>query len=202
MKQASIITNVILSIAVIVLFILHFTSKPSGGSERVITETEVNAPGSVVYIHIDSLMNQYDMFNDLRSEFENKAQIIQNDLNKKSRAFENEIKDFQQKVQRGLITRSQAEAQQQQLAAKEQELQQFAQQKQFEMSEEESVLYRRVFDALNTYLIKLNQEKEYAMIISTSGATNTVLVGDKALDITKMVVDGLNDEYIKQKSRK
>ena len=40
------------------------------------------------------------------------------------------------------------------------------------------------------------------MIISTSGATNTVLVGDKALDITKMVVDGLNDEYIKQKSRK
>lgn len=202
MKQASIITNVILSIAVIVLFILHFTSKPSGGSERVITETEVNAPGSVVYIHIDSLMNQYDMFNDLRSEFENKAQIIQNDLNKKSRAFENEIKDFQQKVQRGLITRSQAEAQQQQLAAKEQELQQFAQQKQFEMSEEESVLYRRVFDALNTYLIKLNQEKEYAMIISTSGATNTVLVGDKALDITKMVVDGLNDEYIKHKSRK
>lgn len=202
MKQASIITNVILSIAVIVLFILHFTSKPSGGSERVITETEVNAPGSVVYIHIDSLMNQYDMFNDLRSEFENKAQIIQNDLNKKSRAFENEIKDFQQKVQRGLITRSQAEAQQQQLAAKEQELQQFAQQKQFEMSEEESVLYRRVFDALNTYLIKLNQEKEYAMIISTSGATNTVLVGDKALDITKMVVVGLNDEYIKQKSRK
>lgn len=202
MKQASIITNVILSIAVIVLFILHFTSKPSGGSERVITETEVNAPGSVVYIHIDSLMNQYDMFNDLRSEFENKAQIIQNDLNKKSRAFENEIKDFQQKVQRGLITRSQAEAQQQQLAVKEQELQQFAQQKQFEMSEEESVLYRRVFDALNTYLIKLNQEKEYAMIISTSGATNTVLVGDKALDITKMVVDGLNDEYIKQKSRK
>ena len=202
MKQASIITNVILSIAVIVLFILHFTSKPSDGSERVITETEVNAPGSVVYIHIDSLMNQYDMFNDLRSEFENKAQIIQNDLNKKSRAFENEIKDFQQKVQRGLITRSQAEAQQQQLAVKEQELQQFAQQKQFEMSEEESVLYRRVFDALNTYLIKLNQDKEYAMIISTSGATNTVLVGDKALDITKMVVDGLNDEYIKQKSRK
>ncbi len=202
MKQASIITNVILSIAVIVLFILHFTSKSNSGSERVITETEVNAPGSVVYIHIDSLMNQYDMFNDLRSEFENKAQIIQNDLNKRSRAFENEIKDFQQKVQRGLVTRSQAEAQQQQLAAKEQELQQFAQQKQLEMSEEEGVLYRKVFDALNTYLIKLNQEKEYAMIISTSGATNTVLVGDKTLDITKMVVSGLNDEYIKQKTNK
>mgnify|MGYP004703035979 FL=1 len=142
------------------------------------------------------------MFNDLKSELESKAQTIQSDLTKRSRAFENDVKDFQQKVQKGLITRSQAETQQQQLAMREQELQNYANQKQVEMQEEEQVLYRRVFDALNSYLIKMNQEKGFAMIISTSSATNTILLGDSGLDITLMVVAGLNDEYIKTKAKR
>ena len=156
----------------------------------------------LVYVQIDSLVNQYDMFNDLKSELESKAQTIQSDLTKRSRAFENDVKDFQQKVQKGLITRSQAETQQQQLAMREQELQNYANQKQVEMQEEEQVLYRRVFDALNSYLIKMNQEKGFAMIISTSSATNTILLGDSGLDITLMVVAGLNDEYIKTKAKR
>jgi outer membrane protein len=142
------------------------------------------------------------MFNDLKSEFENKAQTIQNDLNKRGRSLENDLKDFQTKVQKGLITRSQAEAQQQQLAQRDQELQGYVQQKQMEMSEEEAVLYRRVFDALDTYLIKLNEDKKYSLIISTSGSPSTILYGDKALDITQLVVSGMNDEYIKTKSTK
>ncbi len=203
MKNASFITNIVLSVAVIVLFILHFTS--NGSSVKNTDETtagEVTATGGIVYIQIDSLVSKYDMFNDLKSEFESKAQTIQNDLNKRVRTFENDFKDFQLKVQKGLITRSQAEAQQQQLAMREQELQNFTQQKQMEMSEEEAVLYRRVFDALNTYLEKLNQEKRYAMILSTSGASNSILKGDSSLNITNMVVSAMNDEYIKTKSKK
>lgn len=202
MKNASIITNVILSVAVIVLFILHFTSKPSVSDSDSVMQGEMAAAGDIVYVQIDSLVNQYDMFNDLKSELESKAQTIQSDLTKRSRAFENDVKDFQQKVQKGLITRSQAETQQQQLAMREQELQNYANQKQVEMQEEEQVLYRRVFDALNSYLIKMNQEKGFAMIISTSSATNTILLGDSGLDITLMVVAGLNDEYIKTKAKR
>jgi len=70
------------------------------------------------------------------------------------------------------------------------------------MSEEEAVLYRRVFDALDTYLKKLNEDKKYSLIISTSGSPSTILYGDKALDITQLVVSGMNDEYIKTKSTK
>lgn len=202
MKNASIITNVILSVAVIVLFILHFTSKPSVSDSDSVMQGEMAAAGDIVYVQIDSLVNQYDMFNDLKSELESKAQTIQSDLTKRSRAFENDVKDFQQKVQKGLITRSQAETQQQQLAMREQDLQNYANQKQVEMQEEEQVLYRRVFDALNSYLKKMNQEKGFAMIISTSSATNTILLGDSGLDITMMVVAGLNDEYIKTKAKR
>lgn len=202
MKNASLITNVILGAAVIVLFVLHFTSTSKSASPGETTGTEAAVSGDIVFIQIDSLISQYDMFNDLKSEFENKAQTIQNDLNKRGRSLENDLKDFQTKVQKGLITRSQAEAQQQQLAQRDQELQGYVQQKQMEMSEEEAVLYRRVFDALDTYLIKLNEDKKYSLIISTSGSPSTILYGDKALDITQLVVSGMNDEYIKTKSTK
>ena len=39
------------------------------------------------------------------------------------------------------------------------------------------------------------------MIITTSAATNTVIVGNPALDITQDVLTGLNNEYIKSKKQ-
>lgn len=201
MKNASIILNSVLAAAVIVLYILHFTSN-SGSSTKNSGSEGVAAPsGSVVYIQIDSLMNQYDMFNDLKSELESKAQVIQDDLSKKGRAFERDYKDWEEKIQKGLITRAQAETQQQQLAARQQELQNLGQQKQMEMAEEERVLINRVMDALNTYLKKYNEDKKFAIIINSSATMNTVLQADSTLNITSSVVAGLNEEYIKTKTK-
>lgn len=201
MKNASTITNVILGAAVIVLFILHFTSTQETVEAPVSPEGIQQPAGEIVYIQVDSLINKYDMFNDLRSEFESKAQSIQNDLNKRGKSLENDLKDFQTKIQKGLITRSQAEAQRQQLQMRDQELQQYIQEKQMEMSEEEAVLYRKVFDALDTYLKKMNKDNKYSLILSTSASSNNVLNGNKELDITDEVVAAMNDEYIKQKSK-
>ncbi len=201
MKNVSLIFNVVLTVAVIALFVLHFSSR-SKQSQSTSSEVSAAPSGSIVYIQIDSLMKQYDMFNDLKSELENKAQTIQDDLSKKGRAFERDVNDFKEKVQKGLITRAQAEGLQQQLASREQELQGLSQQKQMEMAEEEGVLIRKVMDALNKYLAKYNQEKKFALIITTSGTTNTVITADSTFNITKEVVAGLNDEYIKTKNNK
>ena len=204
MKNTSLIINVILSIAVVVLFILHFTSKPAATKPATTNQLSdsgvVASRGDIVYIQLDSLVNNYDMFNDLSSELESKVQAIEDDIAKRGRAWENDVKDFHQKVQKGLITRASAEAQQQALGTREQELGAYVQQKRLEISEEESVLYRRVLDALKTYLDKMNQETGYAMIINTSGSSNNVLHGDLRFDITNTVIKGLNEEYIKQKN--
>jgi len=206
MKNTSLIINVILSVAVVVLFILHFTSKrPSVGASATnqSTESGVTASrGDIVYIQLDSLVNNYDMFNDLSSELQSKAQIIQEDLEKKGRALENDIKDFSQKVQKGLLSQISIQQQQQVLGQREQDLNDYIQQKRLEMADEEAVMYRRVLDALKTYLGKMNLETGYSMIINTSGSTNNVLLGDSRFDITNVVIKGLNDEYIKQKKTK
>ena len=194
--------KVILSVAIAAIICAcnatgNTTTQTAGTTEAGATA----AQGSIVYIQLDSLINQYDMFNDLRSELENKAQAIQDDLTKKGRSFESAAKDFQTKIEKGLLTRSQAEEQQQRLAERQQNLQNLSQQKQYELAEEEAVMSRRVMDAVQTFLNKYNQEKGYAMIITTSAATNTVIVGNPALDITQDVLAGLNNEYIKSKKQ-
>ena len=160
---------------------------------------EMAPAGSIVYIQMDSLVNQYDMFNDLKSEIEAKVQAIDDDLRKKSNALEKSIQDFQNKLNKGLLTRSQAETQQQELMEREQALRNLTGQKQMEMQEEEAVMVRKVMDAVQTYLNEYNKTHNYALILTTSATTNTVIVGNPSLNITNDVLKGLNAEYIKSK---
>lgn len=201
MKKFSVVLDVVLVAAVVALFVLFFSSKPKSTPAEDAVSTEVAQKGDVVYIQIDSLINQYDMFNDLRSELESKATKIQNDLNKRSRAFENDAKDFEEKLNKGLLTRSQAESMQSSLLQRQQELQNYSQQKQLEMAEEENVMINKVMDAIKTYVKKYNETHQYALILTTSATTQVVMEGNLTLDITQDILVGLNEEYIKNRNK-
>jgi outer membrane protein len=200
MKNFSVVLNAVLVAAVAVLFVLFFTNK-SNKNEAVVADGSAAQKGDVVYIQIDSLVNNYDMFNDLRSELESKATKIQNDLNKKSRAFENDAKNFEEKLNKGLLTRSQAESMQASLLQRQQELQNYTQQKQMEMAEEETVMINKVMDAIKTYVKEYNKTHQFALILTTSNTTQVVIDGSVSLDITQDVLNGLNEEYIKTRNK-
>lgn len=170
-------------------------NKQEGTTQSPAASAKEIPAGAIVYVQIDTLLSKFDFFNDLQAELEAKAQAVSDDLNKKGRSFEKDVNDFQTKVQKGLITRSQAEAQQQQLATRQQELENYSQQKQMELAEERQVMMNRVLDAIKTFLKNYNQIHEYAMIITTDGNSNTVIEASAELDITADVVAGLNKEY-------
>ncbi|MFA5301157.1 MAG: OmpH family outer membrane protein [Bacteroidales bacterium] len=201
MKKTSLIITILLTLAIAALYILHFTGIGTGKPSVVESETglsEVPA-GNIVYIRMDSLLNQYDFFLDLQTDLNAKARIVEDDLTKKGRAFEKDVTSFQEKVQKGLITRYQAETQQNQLAARQQELEQYAQQKQMELSEENQVMLNRVLDALKTFMAEYRVLNNYDLILTTDGSSNTIIDGTMSLDVTKDVVKGLNREYAKSR---
>ena len=184
-----------------VLVILEFkggrkaAQAPAAGSESVTA-----AKGDIVYINLDTLVNQYDMYNDLRSELQGKLSAIENDINKQGRALENDIKSFQEKMQKGLLTRSQSESMNNDLAQRDQDLRKLTKQKQMEMAEEESVMRNQGMDAIMPYVEAYNKEKQYSLILSTTTATTTVINGNPGLDITQEILNGLNAEYIKNRN--
>lgn len=202
MKKANLIINIVLIIAVAALFVLHFTG--SGKASQTQAAGSGNAAasrGDIVYINLDTLINQYDMYNDLRSELQGKFSAIENDLNKQGRALQNDIQSFQEKMQKGLLTRSQAESMNNDLAQRDQDLRNLTLQKQTEIQEEEAVMYNKVMDAITTFVANYNRDRQYSLILTTTAATTTVLNGDSALDITQEILDGLNAEYIKNRNK-
>lgn len=201
MKNTSLILSIIaVVVAAVAVVLVCLTPQPSCKSVEVSQGTEA-VGGDIVYVRIDTLIMQYDMYSDLRSSFEAKATGVQDDLNKKGRKLESDIKAFENQFNKGLLTRSAAEQQQNSLQQRQQELQNLMAQKQYEMQEEEMVLNNRIMDAVKTYLEAYNQTHGYAAILTTSDATNIVIVGNPALDITQEVVEGLNAEYIKTKNQ-
>lgn len=180
-------------------FVSVSCNNSNNSTEAKTSNVEPAAPGSIVYIQIDSLVNGYDMFNDEKSALEAEVQTIQDDLQKQGNAFQKSVADFENKVNKGLLTRSQAEQQQAALQERQQQLQNLNQEKAIEVQEKEAVMLNKVMDKIQTYLNEYNESHNYALIISTSAASNTVLVGNPSLDITNDVLAGLNAEYVRNK---
>ena len=202
MKNTSLILSVISLVAVVVFGVVSLTGKDTCKAEVAEVEaTEGAAKGDIVYIDLDRILMDYDMANDLRSVVETKVQNIQAEITRRGKKLENDVKTFQEKIDKGLLTRSVAESQSQKLQQQELEFNNYAAQKQQEIQEEQVVMMNQLGDAIQTYLNKFNEEKQYAMIITNSGGA-PVIVADPALDVTEAVLAGLNEEYIKTKNAK
>ena len=165
------------------------------------TQENVAAPGSIVYFDIDRVMQGYDMYNDLNSVFETKASGIQAEIDRRGKKLEKDANDFQNKVDKGLLTNSVAQVQYQKLQEQQAQYQQYAVTKQQEMAEENQVMMNQIADAIATYVKEFNEEHKYALILTTSGniMSAPVVAGDETLDITDEILAGLNAAYIKSK---
>ena len=202
MKNTSLILSIISLVAVVAFGIVSLTKggKPAAQAEGEAVVAEA-CEGAIVYIDLDRILMEYDMANDLRSVVETKAQNIQAEITRRGKKLENEVKSFQEKVNKGLMTRSVAEVQQQKLMQQEQEFNEYAAKKQQEMQEEQVVMMNQLGDAIKTFLDKYNAEKQFAMILTNNGGA-PVIAADAALDVTEDVLAGLNDEYIKTRNAK
>ena len=201
MKNTSLILSIISLVAVVAFGIISLTK---GGKASAQAEGEavaaVACEGAIVYIDLDRILMEYDMANDLRSVVETKVQNIQAEVNRRGTKLEKDVKSFQEKMEKGLMTRSVAEVQGQKLQQQELEFNNYAAQKQQEIQEEQVVMMNQLGDAIKTFLDKYNEEKQYAMILTNQGGA-PVIAGDAALNITDDVLAGLNEEYIKTKNQ-
>ena len=157
--------------------------------------------GSIVYFNMDKVMEGYDMANDLNSVFETKTSGIQAEIDRRGKKLEKDASDFQNKVDKGLLTTSVAQAQYQKLQQQQQEYQEYAVRKQQEMAEEQQVMMNQIANAIAEYVVEFNAEHQYALILTTAGGilSTPVVAGAAKLDITDELLAGLNAAYIKTK---
>lgn len=206
MKRTPLILSIIalvvaLCAAVMAIVRPDFKKKPASEPTDITDTGSITAvAGDIVYVQLDSLIANYDMYNDKMTAFQSKVQGIQDELQKRGRRLESDAKAFENQVQKGLLTRSAAEEQQNKLMQRQQNLQNDAAKKDAEIQEEQAVLNNQVYFAVKEFIERYNAEHQYSLILTTSGVTNTVLNVNPGLDITSDVLKGLNEEYIKNRN--
>ena len=203
MKNTSLYLSIIALAAAAVLAIFMVkgnTSKKTADQDGV---EAVAQKGAIVWFNMDTILSEYDMANDLRSVVETKVQGINQEVNKRGSRLEKDIAAFQEKIDKGLLTRSVAEVQGQKLQQRQAEFQQYAAKKQQEINEEMAVMQNQIADAIKSFIDEYNAEKEYAMIIATQGdiLPAPVVAADPDLDITSDLLAGLNAAYVKEKAK-
>lgn len=202
MKKINLIINIVLGIAVIVLFVFQFTSldqplkKETGSKEAAESAkgTEIKGNLRIAYVNIDTLLADYHMYQDKRDEFIEQQSSSQAKLQDRSQELQQEFQELKEKLSKGLITRSKARIMQQDLGKKEQELYQMRDQITSELAEKEQVIYRQVLNSVTEYLDDYADEHNYHFILSYSFG-GPILYKHERFNITQRVLEGLNEQY-------
>ena len=193
MKNLSVALFVVLFLAVAALFVFQFTGNGKKGSENATAASGAPSQG-IVYVNIDSIIFNFDMFADRRSDLMLKQKNAEAELNSKGTQYERGIKDYQDKVTKGLVTRATAAELEGSLTRQQQELLTLRDQLQTNLMEEEQVMNRQILDYITVFLEENRSQYPYQYILGKSFGS-VVLYGDSALDITDQVLQGLNQKY-------
>jgi outer membrane protein len=199
MKKLSLILNVVILLAVIVLFVLHFTGKDSVTVNNEQTPVENLGPAKgIAFVEIDTILMNFDLYSDLSDELLTKQENAEAELTAKGRNYESGALDYQDKVNKGLVTRATAAQMEQSLLQEQQNLVNLRDQLQYELMEEEQVMNRRVLEYVYVYLEEYTLEHNYDYILGKTFGS-PVMYSNNTFDITSQVLEGLNKKYQAEK---
>lgn len=154
-----------------------------------------NTELKMAYVEVDSIMTQYQFCKDFSLVLEKKSQNIQSTLNASGQKLQAAAANFQEKIQQNAYTREQAQQIQAGLQKQNADLEALQQRLGAEFQTETDKYNKALRDSLQHYLAVYNKDKKYSMILSKQG--DNILYADKAFDITKEVIAGLNKAYKK-----
>jgi outer membrane protein len=197
MKQGNLIFNIIIGIAVVVLYILHFSSPTAS---PVFTSTSdsthvVDESATTVYVNGDSLLENYDYFKKAKKDFEAKTARTENEIAGKRSILEKDFANYQQ--QGSSMTTEQRAKIEEALMRKEQELRAYSESAATKLQEEQVKFNEKLFDKVSDYLKEHTKGKKYKIVMNYTKGTG-ILYANDSLDITNEVLKGLNEQYQKE----
>lgn len=195
MNKLQIVINVVLVASVAALFVIFYSDKKTAPSEVVVAESSEVMP--VAYLNVDSLLANYTFAQEASDKLMSKQEDARVKMNTKLRTFQNEVADFQRKLENNaFLSRERAEKEQQRLAKKEQELQELEAKLTQDIMLENQKLNLQLADSLTNFLQLFNADGRYHIILSNTAKDNVLMAGEQ-YDITDEVIEGLNARYTK-----
>ncbi len=207
------IINIILFIAVAVLYYLHFsggnkttdaTAKSAdsiAAAKPIVKMPKEIKASKIVYINSDVLNAKYEYVKDLTSAAQAKQSKLESTYQAKGQKLQQDYAEFQQKASQGLLSENQSAAAQEDLTKRKEELDRMEAQLQTLM-EEIQKSNEEVRKTVVDYVKEYNKTSKYNYILTyTNGPGGVVILANDSLDITSEIIDGLNAQYKAKKKK-
>jgi len=189
MKNVSLALNGILVVAVAVLYFLHFSS---GSKATPATESTIPTDIKIAYINSDTVLKYYDFFKSNVEKLEAKGKKLDQDLQNRAQSLQNDIAAYQRNYSN--MTIGQAKAIEEDLGKKRQNLDLYQRSLEQELMEEQAKVNEELYTKVTDYLKGYAEGKQLHVVLKYNTGSD-LLYGGTTLDITKDVIDGLNELY-------
>lgn len=190
-NNISIGLNVVLLIAVVVLYVMHFKGD-SDSSESIESSNAAPVDLSIAYVNSDSLLKNYDFFKQLEKQLIDKRDKLNVEYQNRAEGLQKEINNFQTTA--GNMTISQARAVEEDLQKKQQNLMMYQDQLRQQLMQEEGKMNSELYDKVSDYLQDYGLDKNLQIVLTYTKGSG-VLYANEGLDITDQILTGLNDAY-------
>jgi len=188
MKNFFVVLNVVLIIAVGILYYLHFKTSPK--EEMPISPT-VPRGASIVYVNTDSLLDSYNYFKNKKEDFDRKSEQIKRDLTSEGERLQNEASQYQEQAKN--MTAEERAKKEDELMTKQQKLMKRKESLLGDLEDQQNKFHDTLYSKLYDFLKKNNKSRNYAFVLGYSKGGGILFAND-SLDITKQMVEGLNKE--------
>ena len=204
MKNGLIILNVILLMAVGLLFYLHFNSGKTGTKSQIKTEQKDPIDSSaqigcrIAYFEMDSVAANFEKAKEMQGELEKKEEKMNSEMNRLQNLYQQKYINFQQHG--ATMSSSQLDAARNELG----QLDQTIKDTKASLDQDYKTYYvqtqQEILSMIRKFCSEYNKDKRYAIIISNE--PGLVFYKDSTMDITRDLLEGLNKTYGKKKSEK
>ena len=198
MKNSTLVgLNIVLAVAVAVLFFLHFSSKKNVAVSTQAGTTVVAAPQGnfkIAYFELDSVQNHYEYYKEVRNALQAIEQQKSNELSAIKNANIAKLKEYQEKG--AAMTQAEQQGANQDLMQRDKNYQRAEQLKSQELQEESFKKLQDVKKHIEDFMKEYNKDKGYSYIFSN--IPDMMYFKDTAYNITADVIRGLNEMHKKK----
>lgn len=181
----------LLTLAIIVLYVLFFTSTKGSSGRQIVSEIPMSSSSlNVAYIDLDTIKEYYDLFKVKSSEIEKDKQRIENEIQTGVNKLEQDRISFLKKGES--ITQIEAEQFQRDYQNRYQQLGTRRETLLNQHLDNQAKALDEIQKNINDYLKEYNKDRKYHFIFSTGEGNLTLYYKDSAYNITREVLEGLN----------
>ncbi|HRG58397.1 MAG TPA: OmpH family outer membrane protein [Bacteroidia bacterium] len=196
MKNLSLAFNIVLSIALAVLYYLHFNTNKSNTENKKDAKPKATSMPKIklkstplVYVNADSLWENFVLVKQMRKELEAEKKRFESKFEADYHKLENDYLALREKAES--LSQEEGMKMQQDLMAREQKLTEYRQNESERLAKLEADKTEKIQKAITEYLTAQYSKSNYAYILGYS-AGGGILFANDSLEITNEVVDGLN----------